>query len=116
MIIKAFNECIGAMSDVTGASFEPEKGIRSYNIKATLFNVATLTLIYGVALTIFSNTWTGLVICSLSIAAKVFIHTAMKETFIGVLAQENNTFFIKKFITTRLSPLEFPINQLLIFL
>lgn len=98
MFVKMFNDGVGTISDLTGASLEPAKGIRSYNIKAGLFNMTTLSLIYGIGLTIFSNPLAGLTVCGFSLASKLFIHNATKKTFFGVTINVDNDFFIKKFV------------------
>jgi hypothetical protein len=99
MFVQCFNECIGAISDFTGVPYEPEKGVRCYNIKTALFNLATVTLVYGIALMLFADPLVGLVISSLSFAAKAFIHIAMDKTFLGLAFKDKGNFFFKSFMT-----------------
>lgn len=100
-LAKEFHNTVNA-GFLNEVQFEKEKACLAYNIKATIYNVATVAMIMGLATAILTQTLPFNLAVIGGLGVRLFVDRAIQKTFTGSLLHLNNEmkpnplcFFIK---------------------
>lgn len=82
-VVNSAENMLNTAAKTLDLDYQMEKAFIAHNIKATIYNVATITAIVGIVTSIFVNPIAGLAVLAVSIAGRMFVDRAMERTWWG---------------------------------
>ncbi|MBA2727142.1 MAG: hypothetical protein H0U49_03100 [Parachlamydiaceae bacterium] len=82
-----FASVLNAFDIAAPLKFEKDKAFMAHNIKATIYNICTVTAIMGIAAAIL-NPLAGIIVFAFGLAGRKFVELAMERTYWGSIGNQ----------------------------